>query len=152
MTTLDTGRSIPSSPVGDGQARADQNHLAIGVGQAERQHLGHEFSDLPGRKVDHGQHLPAEQILRAVVARDLGRGFLDAEPGPEIDPELERRLFRLGKGLGLDDRADADVDAQKIVEADATGQRFVHGAQIDGVGSSAGSLRRSWPVIRQAVR
>ena len=42
--------------------------------------------------------------------------FFVPDLGPEIDDELDRRLARLRKGLGLDHGADPDVDLQEVVE------------------------------------
>ena len=95
-----------------------QHHRALVVGEAERQHLRHELADLARREVDDRRHLPADQRLRAIVFGDLRRRFLDADLGPEIDLQLERRLARLRKRLGLDDGAGADVDAIEIGKAD----------------------------------
>src|SRR3546814_8422387 len=41
--------------------------------------------------------------------------------GAEIDLQLERGLACFREGFGLDDRADTDVDAEKIVEGDGIG-------------------------------
>ena len=96
----------------------DQHHGAGGVGEAEGQHLGAERADLAGREVDDGEHLPADERRRVVVHGDLRRGPALAELGAEVDPELQRRLARLGERLGAGDAADADVDLEEVVEAD----------------------------------
>ena len=44
--------------------------------------------------------------------------FLTPIAGAEIDLQLDRRLARFRKRLGLDDRAGADVDAVEIGKAD----------------------------------
>src|SRR4051794_41770037 len=49
---------------------------------------------------------------------DLRRGPPDPERRAEIDPELDRRLARLGEGLGIDDGADPDIDLFEVAVAD----------------------------------
>jgi hypothetical protein len=98
--------------------RADQHDLAVGVGDAERQDLGHHRADLARREVDDGKHQAAGEVLEAVVPGDLGRGFLDADVGAEVDRKAIGGLSRLREGLGRDDAADADVDLEEVVEGD----------------------------------
>ena len=54
---------------------------------------------------------------------DLGARLLHANTGPKVDPQLQRGLARLGKSLGGDDGADANVDSQELVEIDWCGRR-----------------------------
>ena len=84
------GRVKPSAPsqkqpaaVGRRRLGPDQHDLALGIRKAQRQNLGDERSDLPGREVDHRCHLPSDQRFRLIMPRDLRRGFLQAEVGPK---------------------------------------------------------------------
>ena len=54
--------------------------------------------------------LPADEFLQPVMLGDLGRGFLDADLGAEVDPQLEGRFPGLGKDLGLDEAGVSAVD------------------------------------------
>ena len=54
-----------------------------------------------------------------IVPRDLRRRFLEADRRAEVDDQLEGGFARLRERPHLDDRADADVDPEEIVEGDA---------------------------------
>ena len=101
--------------------RHDQHDGAIAVGEAQRQHLRHELADLARREVDHRSDLAADQAFRRVVHRELGRRFLEADLGPEIDLEPERWLARALQRLGGAHGADADVDLGEVVVGDGHG-------------------------------
>jgi hypothetical protein len=58
------------------------------------------------------------------VRRDLRRAFLHADLWTEIDPKLYGGLSRFWTWFGRNDRADAHVDAQEIVESDLEVGRF----------------------------
>ena len=47
--------------VQDGPVGADQHHRAVGIGQAQHQHLAGEGADAARGQVHHRQHLPADQ-------------------------------------------------------------------------------------------
>jgi len=49
--------------------------------------------------------------------------ILHADRFAEIDSQPVRRLARLGKGVGLNDAAHADIDLGKIVVADLVHRR-----------------------------
>ena len=59
------------------------------VREPEHQHLRHEFSDLTGREVDHGHHLPSGKRIWFVVLGDLRRTFFLSNIVTEIDPQLD---------------------------------------------------------------
>jgi hypothetical protein len=101
--------------------RADQHNRAGIVGKAEDQHLRHEPADLLWREIDDRGDLPADQRFATVVLGELRRGALHADLGPEIDRQFERGAARLGKRLGRDNRADANVDPGEIVVGDRHG-------------------------------
>jgi hypothetical protein len=65
------------------------------------------------REIDHGRDLPADQLFRRVVHGDLGRGFLHAKLGAEIDRQPQRRLARTLERRCFHDGADSDVDLVK---------------------------------------
>jgi hypothetical protein len=52
---------------------------------------------------------------------DLRRRRFDADARPEIDPELNGRLARIGEQLGIGDGADADVELFEIGIGDGIG-------------------------------
>ena len=99
-------RSSPDRHLGP---RPDQHDLAVAVGDAERQDLGHRRADLARREVDDGEDEAAGEVFEAVVPGDLGRGFLDADRRAEIDRQTIGGLSRLREGLGRDDAADTDA-------------------------------------------
>ena len=116
-----TMRQKQSPAIGHGLARPDQHDFPLGIGKTERQHFGAHRPDLARREIDHGSNLAPDQILQRIMFGDLRRRALDADRVAEIDRQLERRLARFGKGVGSGDRADADVDLEKIVECDRFG-------------------------------
>ena len=59
--------------LGHGLVGGDEDDLAIGIGQAQHQHFGNEFTDLAGREIDDGQDLASDQSLGRIMAGDLGR-------------------------------------------------------------------------------
>src|SRR3546814_17425298 len=69
----------------------------------------------------HGGDLTPRQFFQRIAVDDLCAAFLHADRGAEIDLQLERGLACFREGFGLDDRADTDVDAEKIVEGDGIG-------------------------------
>ncbi len=79
-----------------------------------------------GGKIHHTQHLPADEIFRPIVRRDLRRRFPDADLRAEIDPQLISRFACFGKGFCLDDCPDTNVDAFKIGKFDD----FRHGDSL----------------------
>ena len=52
------------APVRNRALRPDQNDLAILIGKAQRQHLGHELADLARRKIHDRCDLPADECFR----------------------------------------------------------------------------------------
>jgi len=50
----------------------------------------------------------------------------------EIDSQPERRLARFRKRPGADDRADADIDFQEVVDGDPDGFNRIAGAPRAG--------------------
>ncbi len=124
-------RSEEPAPVRHGCARPHQHDLARFVGKAERQHFGHHRPDLPRREIDHRGDLHSRQILETIMLRDLRRRALAPDRRPEIDHQFICRLARLRKRQCLDDRADADVDGEELVEADRLGGEG-GGIVIDG--------------------
>ena len=97
--------------------RAQQDHVAVLVGHAEREHLGHERADLARREVHDGDHEAALELVARVV-RDLRRRALLADLGAEVDVQLPGRLAGLGEVLDAGDAAHADVDLEEVVEVD----------------------------------
>ena len=92
---MDSSRLLEElAPVWNFLVRDEQHNRAVAVGEAERQHLGHELADLARREVDHGRDLAANEALGRIVHGELGRGFLDADLGTEIDLEAKRGLAR----------------------------------------------------------
>ncbi|EJL94290.1 hypothetical protein PMI16_00332 [Herbaspirillum sp. CF444] len=110
--TTASPRSIPQSD--SEQARTvrhrligrEQHHFSLCIGESQRQHFRHELADLPRRKVDHGRHLPAHQLIRLIVRRDLRAALLDADGRTEVDFQLAGRFAGFREGFGGDDRAD----------------------------------------------
>ena len=102
---------------------AEQYDGTVRIGEAQRQDLREELTDLARGEVHHRGDLPADQILRPVMFGDLGAGALGADGRTKIDDELDRRFPRLGERLGGDHRADPDVDGEELVEADRGGRR-----------------------------
>ena len=101
--------------IGGGLLRGDENNSARGVG-TQHQYLAHKIRDLPGREVDHPQHLYARQVLRAVVVGDLRRGLFYPDLRAEIHRELVGRAAGLGKRLRRQDGAHPDIQPGKIFE------------------------------------
>src|ERR1700754_3792337 len=112
-----TAASEQPSAVGYALVRRKQRDVAGLIGKAQHQHFRHELADLPRRKIDDGGDLPADQRGDLVILRDLRAGAPGADAAAEIDGQLQRGLARLGKQLGADDGADADVDREEPVEA-----------------------------------
>ncbi len=65
-----------------------------------------------------GGDLAVDQVFARIVFGDLRRRLAGADIGAEIDPQLERRFARRGKFPHVDNRADAYVNFEKIVERD----------------------------------
>jgi len=63
-------------------------------------------------------------MLDGVMLDDLGGAAAQPDLGAEIDAELDRGPARLGKMLGRDDRADADIDPAKIIVGDWRSRRL----------------------------
>ena len=101
--------------IGGGLLRGDENNSARGVG-TQHQYLAHKIRDLPGREVDHPQHLYARQVLRAVVVGDLRRGLFYPDLRAEIHRELVGRAAGLGERLRRQDGAHPDIQSGKIFE------------------------------------
>ena len=101
--------------IGGGLLRGDENNSARGVG-TQHQYLAHKIRDLPGREVDHPQHLYARQVLRAVVVGDLRRGLFYPDLRAEIHRELVGRAAGLGKRPRRQDGAHPDIQPGKIFE------------------------------------
>jgi len=101
--------------------RRQQRHPVFSVMHAQYQNLGFHRTDLARRKVHDRDDHPADQFLGRIEVRDLGRGFLLSDLGPEIDPEFDRGLACLGKGFGADHPSGADIDLQEVVERDLIG-------------------------------
>jgi hypothetical protein len=47
--------------------------MTIGIWETQGEHLGHEFADLPGRKIDDRGHLAIEQIFLFIIFGTLRR-------------------------------------------------------------------------------
>ena len=90
-------------------------YLILAVG-AQHQNLRHEVCDLAGREIHNGQHLLADEILRLVMIRDLGRGLFDAQFFAEVHLQLIGRFSGLFKIFRADNGADPDVQFHKIVQ------------------------------------
>ena len=60
--------------------------------------------------------MPADELVEPIVLGDLRRRFLQADCGTEVDDQLKGRFARFREWPRLDDGADADVDAEEIVE------------------------------------
>ena len=127
------GRLGLEHPPADGYVgrRTQEDHLAVFIGDAQREHLGHERPDLAWREVDHRHHQAPLQLLARVVLDLSGRALL-AQLGPEVDEELPGGLARLGEVLDAGNAADAYVDLHEVVEVDHDDGRLV----------SAGAARR----------
>src|SRR5882724_1792890 len=80
---------------------------------APRTRTSEEGADLLGREVHDGDHLPAHELLRSVIRRDLGARALDPERS-EVDPQAQGGPPRLRKRPGLGDDTDTHVDFLKI--------------------------------------
>lgn len=129
-------RSKQPRSVGHGLVRCEQGHGSALIGEAKGQDLRHELPDLARGEIDHGGDLAAGQVFDRVIFGDLGAGLPVADGRTEIDQQFVGGLARLRIGFGRDDRADADVDLQEIIEADRVGGRGagivgqVHGATL----------------------
>jgi hypothetical protein len=80
-----------------------------------------EPADLLWREIDDRGDLPTDQRFATVVLSELRRGAFHADLRSEIDRQFERGAARLGKRLGRDNRADANVDPGEIVVGDRHG-------------------------------
>src|SRR3972149_510000 len=118
---LRTRNSRPSSgdPGTEFPLRVGTKHddLAVPLDRAEAEDLGPERPDLARREVRHRDDVPAEEFVPGVPRSDRGRRLLDAE-GSEVDPQLVRRIARLGKLLDLDDSPDAHLDLLEVLDRD----------------------------------
>ncbi|OYW19817.1 MAG: hypothetical protein B7Z52_03055 [Burkholderiales bacterium 12-64-5] len=59
-----------------------------------------------------------KQLAEIVMVGDLGRTFLHAERIAKIDPELVGGLFGVLEQLGVDDRAEADINLEEVFHRD----------------------------------
>src|SRR3989454_12774987 len=75
---------------------------AVRLHGSEAQALGHERADLAGGEVCDRHDRSTDEIARP-VPRLNGGGRLSYPMEAEIDPQLVRRITRLGKVLGGDD-------------------------------------------------
>src|SRR5215204_5930137 len=98
--------------------RGEEHDLAALVRHSQDEHLALEASDPLGRKIDHGDELPAHEPLRLIERRDLGAGL----PGPDFRSEVQSKSYRglacLREGFGLDDRADPHIHLLEVFPAD----------------------------------
>ena len=64
-------KNISEEPatIGHRLVRGDKDDGAIGIGEAERQHLRHERPNLPRREINHGGDLPARQLFEPIIRR-----------------------------------------------------------------------------------
>src|SRR2546422_2463628 len=106
-----------TSPERDLMSRLQQDDAAVGIRHAQHQHLGSNRSDLAWREVHHRDHQPAAEFLGLVMCRELGTRSADAD-WPKVDAQFVGRFARLRKKLGLEDPADADVDAREVRDID----------------------------------
>ena len=91
----------------------EQHDGAVRIWHTQHQHLRAHRTDLSRRKVDDGDDQLAVQFVRTVVHRQLGAGAADAE-WSKIDAKLVSRFSGFGKGLGLEDAANAHVEALEV--------------------------------------
>jgi hypothetical protein len=110
---------VQSSSVGNLVVRRNQNDGAIGVRKTEGQNLRHQRADLAGWEVDDSKHLSANQRFRFIMHGDLRRTLFDADFPAEVDPQFDGGLSRLRKWFGGNDRPDANIHFQKIVDPDS---------------------------------
>ena len=66
-----------------------------------------------------------DQFLWGIVMGNLGRALPDPDLRSEIDHQLDRRLARFGKGLGIQHRSGANIDLQKIGKLDLGHDRLL---------------------------
>src|SRR2546425_7178422 len=95
----------------------EKDHRAVRVPASEAQALGHERADLAWGEVCDRHDRSTDEIARP-VPRLNGGGRLSYPMEAEIDPQLVRRITRLGKVLGGDDATHAHLDFLKILERD----------------------------------
>ena len=135
---------VEPAAVRDRPFHGDQDDIAGLVREAQDQHLGDHLRDLARREVDDGRHLPADQLVDAIVLDQLGRAALAADLGAEVDQETVGGLAGGGVRRRLDDGADADVDLQEVVEADRS-RRFVPRARprVPAAGQGGRATRSS---------
>jgi hypothetical protein len=120
-----------------------QDDVAVGVIDAEHQHLGREPGHPFGREVDHAHHRGAEQLVLGVGA-DLRAGDSLAER-PEVQPELVGGPARFGEVAHVGDHGAADVDPEELLG--------VHGGQWLGevaLGQGALLLQLTEPSLAAA--
>src|SRR5437868_7941843 len=114
---ISAGTSKHPSPQRNLVGRLQQDDAAIRVRHAQHQHFGSERSDLAGREIRDGDHQPPTEVIWLVVRGQLGTRPAGAER-PEVDAKFVGRLARLRKELGLENPADADVDAREVRDID----------------------------------
>jgi hypothetical protein len=86
------------------------------VCKSNGQDLRHEFADLPGRKVYNRGNLAPDEVVRAIVLRDLRAGSLATKGRPKVDGQLVSRFASFRKGLSRHDRADANIDGEELLK------------------------------------
>src|SRR6266540_4123404 len=111
------------------RVRAEHDDAPAGLDRAQAEDLGLERTDLTGWEVRHGDDLATRQVLLRVPLADRNGTLLDPERS-EVDPELVRRIPRLGEVLHLDDVADPHFDLSELFDRDRR-----HGPRPRGTGS-----------------
>ena len=82
---------------------------------AENEDFTREPGDTAGAEVHRRDDLPSDKARWCVVHGELRARLLLAYVPAEINYELDRRLSRLGKRLGVHHRSDSHVDGEKLV-------------------------------------
>lgn len=109
---------MQASAVGNRAIGTNQRHVAMFVWQPQCQDFGLMLADLPGRKIDDGQNLGADQLRADIIGGQSGQRLLPAEIGAKIDLQDMCRITAFGEWLNIDDAADADIDLLKVFQGD----------------------------------
>ena len=88
--------------------------MALGIGKAGYQYFGAKFTNLLGREVHNGQHLPAQQHGGRIVVRYLGAGLFQTDFGTKINQQLIGRPAGFRKRMHLADGTHAHINVLKF--------------------------------------
>lgn len=115
--------------------------MAIFIVEAGDEAFGLNGADLFLGEVDHGEDKAANQILRSVERRDLGAGFFHSEFWAKVHLKDVGGLSGLGKRLGAQDSANAQLHLGEVGPFDGFHFHDEHGdrgrAPVQGAAKEA---------------